>query len=90
MSGIQQVGQIIQGHFNKALDRAGVLPADLKQLADLRFQQCTTCHVDPVRPLRDAKPGPGLAADGKTCNHCACDMTAKTKVLSAACPAGRW
>ncbi|MCE2936671.1 MAG: hypothetical protein ACK5WO_00145 [Cyclobacteriaceae bacterium] len=82
------IGQIIEGHGNKVLDKLGLLPADLKALSDQRFNQCTTCHTDP-RPDNPSQTGPGLR-NNQYCNSCGCDMLAKTKVIAAKCPIGRW
>lgn len=92
MSNPIQVGQIIEGHFNKMLDKAGLLPDDTKKLSELRFADCLLCAHTP-RPDNQNENGPGLV-NNKYCDKskggCGCDMEAKTKVLEAKCPIGRW
>lgn len=94
MSEIKQIGQIIEGHFNKALDKVGMLPDDTKQLSELRFTDCLICHLTPapqpnVGLITTGGNGPGLRNE-KYCKACGCDMLAKTKVITATCPIGRW
>lgn len=95
MSDIKQISQIIEGHFNKYLDKAGMLPDDTKKLSEMRFADCLLCDsiphpAAPPSPKGEGKRnGPGLR-DGKYCNSCGCDMEAKTKVITAKCPIGRW
>ena len=88
MSDFKQIGQIIEGHFNKYLDKAGMLPDDTKKLGELRFADCLLCASLP-HPQKKNENGPGLR-DDKYCNSCGCDMEAKTKVITAKCPIGRW
>lgn len=88
MSDFKTIGQIIEGHFNKYLDKAGMLPQDTKHLSELRFADCLLCNALP-HPKDKNQNGPGLR-DGKYCNSCGCDMQAKTKVITAKCPIGRW
>lgn len=85
---LRTIGQIIEGHFNKLLDKAGALPEDTKNLSELRFADCLLCAHRP-HPQKPTENGPGLR-DNKYCNSCGCDMEAKTKVISATCPIGRW
>lgn len=87
MNKLQQGAQFIEGHFNNALSNVGLLPNDMEQLAKSRFDQCLTCHSTP-KPYSN-EPGPGLR-NNQYCNQCGCDMLAKTKAISATCPAGRW
>jgi hypothetical protein len=88
MSNPIQVGQIIEGHFNKMLDKVGMLPDDTKKLSEIRFADCLLCEFTP-HPTDKNTNGPGLR-DKKYCNSCGCDMEAKTKVIEAKCPIGRW
>ncbi len=95
MSNPIQVGQIIEGHFNKMLDKVGMLPDDTKKLSEIRFADCLLCDLTPIpseahlpKPMHK-QVGPGLR-DKKYCNSCGCDMEAKTKVIEAKCPIGRW
>ena len=92
MSDFKQIGHIIEGHLNKLLDKAGVLPEDTKQLSDLRFADCLLCDSLP-HPSKPGQTGPGLV-NQQYCNKskggCGCDMLAKTKVINAKCPIGRW
>lgn len=85
---IKTVGQIIEGHFNKMLDKVGMLPDDTKKRGEIRFADCLLCEFTPV-PGNQNTNGPGLR-DKKYCKSCGCDMEAKTKVLEAKCPIGRW
>lgn len=78
--------QIVEGHFNNVLDKAGLLPEDMQALAGARMRACTSCHTTPTP--QGAPTGPGLRGDN--CNSCSCYMPAKTKVLNAKCPIGRW
>lgn len=82
------VGQIIEGHFNKHLDKVGLLPSDTKSLSELRFADCLLCEHLP-HPKKPGENGPGLR-DKKYCKDCGCDMEAKTKVIDAKCQIGRW
>jgi hypothetical protein len=92
---IKTVGQIIEGHFNKMLDKVGMLPDDTKKLGEIRFADCLLCEFTPHPAFAKAtageptQMGPGLR-DKKYCKSCGCDMEAKTKVLEAKCPIGRW
>ena len=92
MSEPVRIGQIIEGHFNKALDKVGLLPEDTQKLGDLRFADCLLCDSLP-HPTKPNQMGPGLE-NKKYCNKskggCGCDMEAKTKVIGAHCPIGRW
>ena len=92
MSQPVHIGHIIEGHVNKFLDKHGLLPEDTKRLAELRFADCLLCDKLP-HPTRPTEKGPGLM-NGKYCNKskggCGCDMEAKTKVIAAQCPIGRW
>ena len=88
MSAAKQIGHIIEGHFNKYLDKVGALPDDTKKLSELRFADCLLC-AHTAHPTNKNTNGPGLR-DEKYCNSCGCDMTAKTKVITAKCPIGRW
>jgi hypothetical protein len=86
------IGQILEGHFNNLLDKAGALPDDTKKLSEIRFADCLLCEHTP-HPGKPGQNGPGLLSE-KYCNKskggCGCDMTAKTKVIKAKCPIGRW
>jgi hypothetical protein len=88
MSEIKKIGQIIEGHFNKQLNKVGLLPSDTKALSELRFADCLLCDALP-HPSNKNINGPGLR-DKKYCNACGCDMEAKTKVINATCPIGKW
>lgn len=83
-----QIGMIIEGHFNKVIDKVGLLPDETKKMSDLRFADCLLCAHTP-RPNDTNTKGPGLR-DNKYCNACGCDMEAKTTVKEATCPIGRW
>ena len=86
------IGQIIEGHFNKLLDKAGALPDDTKKLSEMRMADCLLCAHTP-HPSKPGQNGPGLL-NNKYCDKskggCGCDMEAKTKVINAKCPIGRW
>lgn len=84
----KQIGQIIEGHYMKTLDKVGLLADDLKELGRQRFEACLTCHTRP-HPQDQNINGPGLTPDNR-CKQCYCDMTAKTLVINATCPIGRW
>lgn len=88
MSDFKTIGQIIEGHFNKHLDKVGLLSSDTKKLSELRFADCLLCDALP-HTTKKGENGPGLR-DKKYCNACGCDMEAKTKVIDAKCPIGRW
>lgn len=88
MSDIKQIGQIIEGHTKKWLDKAGLLPEDANKLGEIRFAICLLCDTQP-HPNKPGEKGPGLR-DGKYCRDCGCDMEAKTKVTGAKCPIGQW
>ncbi len=93
MSDFKQIGQIIEGHSNKMLSKAGMLSDELEKLSELRFADCLLCHLTPAPQeatiITTGGNGPGLR-DEKYCKACGCDMDAKTKVKSATCPIGRW
>ncbi|MFN5170002.1 MAG: hypothetical protein ACK5DD_10265 [Cyclobacteriaceae bacterium] len=82
------VGQIMEGHFKKTIDKVGLLPEETKKLSEIRFAACTTCDTTP-HPTVPSQNGPGLR-DNQYCRACGCDMQAKTKVIEAKCPIGRW
>jgi hypothetical protein len=88
MSDFKQIGQIIEGHFNKAISKVGMLKEDTEKLSNLRMADCLLCDVTP-RPDNKNAVGPGLR-EQKYCKNCGCDMEAKTKVIDAKCPIGRW
>lgn len=96
---LKTISHIIEGHLNNTLDKVGMLPEDTKALGDIRFEKCERCDTTP-HPASPPSPegegkrsdvffGPGLRA-GRFCNSCGCDMQAKTKVVDAKCPIGRW
>jgi cytochrome c2 len=88
MSTIKTIGQIIEGHTNKALAKAGMLNDDMTKLSEARFADCLLCHLTP-HPKNANLMGPGLNESNR-CKQCSCDMEAKTKVIDAKCPIGRW
>jgi hypothetical protein len=92
MSDFKQIGQIMEGHFNNLLHKAGAPPDDTARLSELRMADCLLCEHTP-HPTKPGQTGPGLL-NGKYCNKerggCGCDMHAKSKVISATCPIGRW
>ena len=106
MNGFKTVGQILEGHFNKALDKVGWLPDDTKRLSELRFAYCQWCHVTPTPQSKASSDLQLPSASGvckqpdvvvgpglrerKYCKSSGCNMEAYTKVISAKCPIGRW
>lgn len=72
---IKTIGQIVEGHGNNLLDKAGILPGDIKALAEQRLDICKTCEK---------------FTPSKTCAQCGCFMPAKTKAIKATCPLGKW
>lgn len=79
-SKLKQLGQIIEGHANNLLGKAGMLEGDTKAIAEQRFEICKSCIV---------KEKPCLSQN-LTCCMCGCYMPAKTKAISAKCPLGKW
>jgi len=88
MSEIKKIGQIIEGHTNKMLSKAGMLNNEIEKMSELRFADCLLCHLIP-HPKDPSINGPGLSETNR-CKQCNCDMEAKTKVTDAFCPIGRW
>lgn len=72
---------VIEGHVNKALSKTALANNDVELLAKERLLICTGC-----------KDGNGNAClnDAERCCRCGCDMQAKTRVLNAKCPIGKW
>lgn len=70
---------IAEGHINLARKKLGVANEDVEQLAVLRLAHCRLCKIN---------GNPGLV-DGR-CIVCRCKMEAKTRVLTAKCPVGKW
>jgi hypothetical protein len=75
MDNIKTIGRLIEGHFNNALDKVGLLPDDTKALGKIRFEKCSACES-----LRN----------NRYCGRCGCDMQAGTKVIDVKCPVGKW
>lgn len=72
---IKTIGQIVEGHTNNLLSKAGMLPEDMEALANQRLDVCKTCEKFTA---------------SQTCAQCGCFMPAKTKALKAKCPLGKW
>lgn len=69
------IGQIIEGHGNNLLSKAGMLPEDMEAIAKQRMDICEPCENFTL---------------GRTCKKCGCFMPAKTKAIKATCPIGKW
>ena len=71
MSEIMKISQVIEGHANHLLSKAGMLPDDMAALANMRLDACKTCDKYTIK---------------STCTLCGCFMPAKTKAINAKCP----
>lgn len=47
-----------------------------EEIVKKRYETCTQC--------------PDLTEHTKQCKHCGCFMQAKTKLINASCPLGKW
>ena len=68
------ISNIATGWFNVVRGELGVLPDNIKQLAEKRLKSCSEC------PQRKEK----------RCGVCNCFLTAKTKDIDSSCPINRW
>jgi hypothetical protein len=65
---------IAEGWYNVIRDELGVLPENIKQLAEKRLTVCSSC------PQRKANK----------CSACGCPLISKTKSVKATCPLSKW
>jgi hypothetical protein len=68
------IKNIATGWFNQIRDSMGILPEDIKLLAEKRLKNCDTC------PQRKEN----------SCSVCGCALKAKTKDPKSSCPLNRW
>ncbi len=72
--------QIAEGFINLAKKKLGILPNEIKELAETRFAICLQCE-DLDKEGKDCK----LVGLTECCKHCGCYMPAKVKALEAVC-----
>lgn len=72
---------IIEGHVNKAISNTALADSEVEKLAAMRMAACICCKTDQDQPC---------LIEQKRCCKCGCDMEAKTRVLGAKCPLGKW
>lgn len=74
MSSMSNLSNIITGWYNVARNELGILPDNIKQLAEKRLKSCSEC------PQRKES----------RCGVCNCYLIAKTKDPESKCPIMRW
>jgi hypothetical protein len=84
-----QLKEILDGWGNRIKDSFGILDEEIKQMAQIRLEQCNTCSMrsgntcDPNKQLKHI-------ITEQVVNGCGCNIAAKTLSPDSECPAGKW
>jgi hypothetical protein len=78
---------IVEGHIRKQLSGTPLANKEVELLARVRMRECDRCTTTDLSVTKLEKP---CLSPSKKCCVCYCDMEAKTRVLDAKCPIGKW
>lgn len=86
---MSKLKEIFEGWGNVVKDKFGVLNEETKIMAQIRLEQCHSCHMrsgNVCDPLKQTKH----IVTEQLVRGCGCNLTAKTLSPDSECPAGKW
>lgn len=82
--GLQNLSQVVEGHYNLVLDRVGALEGKKKEISEQRLDICTSCIFNSFNAKKEGIYHSHLS--DPHCTICTCPTEVKVLAYSTKCP----
>ena len=83
------IRHIFEGWANYVKDQFNTLDPEVKDISQRRLKLCDSCHMRTGHACDPSKTGIHVLT-GEEVRGCGCHIAAKSMVLDAKCPMGKW